>query len=118
MHLSMLIEAQPHPIRVNAVCPWMTRTRLVAGIEDDWHRAGLPSNTPEDVAGVIAGVFADRGVHGAALYIEGGNAWNIEEGLLQTRPEWLGAKQTADLDRGSELMGGGEHWTANMSSQV
>lgn len=113
-----LPSSHVQPIRTNAICPWMTLTRLTAGIESAWREANLPSNTPEDIARVIAGVVADGQVNGGAVYIEGGNAWNIEEGLLKTRPVWLGEKQTADLDRGTELMGGGEHWTANKSSQA
>ncbi|KAK5137293.1 hypothetical protein LTR08_000263 [Meristemomyces frigidus] len=113
-----LMRSQPHGIRTNAICPWMTRTRLVAGIEDTWHAAGLPSNTPEDVASVIVGVLAEGKVNGGAMYIEGGRAWNVEAGLLKTRHEWLGEKQEADLDRGTELMGGGSHWVDNKSSQV
>jgi len=96
----------------------MTKTRLVAGIEDEWHKAGLPSNTAEDVARVIVGVLADGKVNGGAMYIEGGRAWNVEQGLLKTRPEWLGEQRAKDLDRGTDLMGGGEHWTSNKSSQV
>lgn len=118
MFNSTLIHSSPHPIRTNAICPWMTRTRLVAGIEDTWHKAGLASNTPEDVAKVIVGVLADGQVNGGSMYIEGGRAWNVEEGLLKTRPDWLGAERAAALDKGTELMGGGEHWTANKSSQV
>lgn len=45
------------------------------------------------------------------MYIEGGRCWNVEEGLLKTRPQWLGERQTADLDRGTQVLGGGEGWT-------
>ena len=83
-----------------------------------WQYAGLPSNSAEDVARVIAGVLADGHLHGGTLYIEGGRAWNVEEGLLATRQEWLGKKQADDLDRGTALMGAGRHWTENKSSQV
>ncbi|KAK3658648.1 hypothetical protein LTR22_008820 [Elasticomyces elasticus] len=113
-----LIQSQPYPIRTNAICPWMTRTRLVAGIDEVWAKAGLPSNEPEDVARVIVGVLADGKVNGGTLYIEGGRAWNVEEGILKTRHQWLGEKQEKDLDRGTQLMGGGEHWIENKSSQV
>ncbi|KAK5731004.1 hypothetical protein LTR15_000942 [Elasticomyces elasticus] len=91
---------------------------LVAGIDEVWAKAGLPSNEPEDVARVIVGVLADGKVNGGTMYIEGGRAWNVEEGLLKTRHEWLGEKQEKDLDRGTQLMGGGEHWIENKSSQV
>ncbi|TKA69825.1 hypothetical protein B0A55_07502 [Friedmanniomyces simplex] len=113
-----LLRSQPHPIRTNAICPWMTRTRLVAGIDKIWAEAGLPSNEPEDVARVIVGVLADGQVNGGTMYIEGGRGWNVEEGLLKTRREWLGEERERQLDRGSEMMGGGEHWTANKRSQV
>lgn len=105
-------------IRTNAICPWMTRTRLVAGIEDTWREAGLPSNTAEDVAKVIVGMMADAKLVGGAMYIEGGRAWDVEAGLVKARPQWLGERQAADLDRGTALMGGGDHWVANKSSQV
>lgn len=45
-------------IRVNAVCPWMTMTRMVEGIQDGWLKAGLPTNKPQDVAWHITGLAA------------------------------------------------------------
>lgn len=59
------------------------------------------------------GVLADQALSGGTMYIEGGRAWNIEAGLLKTRPEWLGERQTAELDRGTEVMAGGEDWVKN-----
>ncbi|KAK3680092.1 hypothetical protein LTR78_000469 [Recurvomyces mirabilis] len=115
---SSLAETQPNPIRTNAICPWMTTTRLVAGIEDIWKANDLPANSPEDVARTIVGVTSDGKVCGGTIYIEGGRAWNIEEGILGTRKEWLGESRERDLGKGTQLMGGGDHWTANKSSQV
>lgn len=54
----VLIKSSPQAIRTNAICPWMTETRLVSGIEDAWHKAGLPRNTPMDVAKIIGGKSA------------------------------------------------------------
>ncbi|KAK3109851.1 hypothetical protein LTR53_016453 [Teratosphaeriaceae sp. CCFEE 6253] len=113
-----LINAHPNPIRTNAICPWMTRTRLVAGLDAAWARAGLPANEPEDVAAVIVGVLADGKVNGGAMFVEGGRAWDVEKGILATRHEWLGAEAEREMDRGTRLMGGGEHWVNNKSSQV
>ncbi|KAL9108061.1 MAG: hypothetical protein Q9227_007167 [Pyrenula ochraceoflavens] len=45
-------------LRVNAVCPWMTLTRMVAGIQDGWFKAGLPTNDPGDIARHIVGLAA------------------------------------------------------------
>ncbi|GAB7347140.1 hypothetical protein MBLNU459_g3262t2 [Dothideomycetes sp. NU459] len=63
----VLIRTSPQAIRTNAICPWMTETRLVSGIEDSWHKAGLPRNTAMDVAKIIAGVMAAKSLNGEAL---------------------------------------------------
>ena len=86
------------------------RTRLTAQIEEPWAKAGLPANTAEDVASVIVGVLADSSLNGSTMYIEGGRAWNVEAGLMKLKPQWIGEKQNSDLDKGTELMGGGQHW--------
>ena len=100
------------PIRINAVCPWMVKTRLTEAIQPEWAKAGLPANTPEDIAAVIVGILANSKVNGGTMYVEGGRAWNIELGLMALRPQWIGEKQASDLDKGTALMGGGDHWTA------
>ena len=43
-------------LRVNALCPSLTRTRIVADIEEKWMQAGLPVNRAEDVADVAVAV--------------------------------------------------------------
>lgn len=106
-----LSEASPIAIRTNAICPWMTKTRLVSGIEEDWAAAGLPENEPMDVAQIIAGVMADGKLVGGALYVEGGRAWDIEPGLDRTDPQWMGEKQSKDFARGQEVLGTGDDWT-------
>lgn len=88
----------------------MTKTRLVSGIEDDWHKAGLPSNEPVDVARVIAGVMADSSLNGGAMYVEGGRAWEIEQGIDQCAPQWMGEKQCADFLDGQKVLGTGDDW--------
>ncbi|KAK0105502.1 hypothetical protein ONS96_004887 [Cadophora gregata f. sp. sojae] len=44
------VQAGREGVRVNAVCPWMTRTAMVAGIESGWRELQLPENDPTDVA--------------------------------------------------------------------
>lgn len=97
-------------IRTNAICPWMTRTRIAEGVTAPWEAAGLPINEPEDIAKIVVGVLSESGLNGASMYIEGGRAYDIEKGLLETRPQWLGERQTADLDRGTRVLGTGEGW--------
>lgn len=106
-----LSKASPK-IRTNAICPWATKTHMFEGNEEQWTAAGLPANSPDDVARIVVGVLADSKVSGGTIYIEGGRAWDIEAGLLKTRPQWLGERQTADLDGGTQVLGGGEGWTA------
>lgn len=50
-----LIKAEPTRIRTNAILPWMTKTRMVKGVERGWAEAGLPTNEPMDVARIMAG---------------------------------------------------------------
>ena len=92
-------------IRVNAICPWMTATQVVAGIEDAWYAAKLPVNQPADVAEVLLNVTRSSDVHGKAFYMEGGRAWEIEDNIDRLEPQWLGERQSRDLARGQETLG-------------
>lgn len=105
----------PYCIRTNAICPWATITAVFEGVSDVWEKSGLPSNRPEDVAKIVVGVLADPSQRGGSYYIEGGRAWNIEAGLLHTRPQWLGERQTRDLDAGTAVLGSGAAWVQNQA---
>jgi NAD(P)-dependent dehydrogenase (short-subunit alcohol dehydrogenase family) len=134
-------------VRVNAVCPWMTLTRMVSGIEGGWREAELPTNSAEDVAGVIGGLVSAGpnevgsgmlkreekegdggksvpgainaggcdwgrrkevdGVNGRAIYVEGGRAWDVEEGLAWTQHLWLGRGPCERLVEGQRVLGEG-----------
>lgn len=109
---STLIQSKPYAIRTNTVCPWMTRTRLTQGIEEAWDATGLPGNMPEDVANILMGVVAESSLNGEAVYVEGGRGWKIEQPKINLRPEWLGERQTSQLDKGTRVLGGGEGWIA------
>ena len=92
-------------VRVNAICPWMTATQIVAGIEDSWYAAKLPVNQPSNVAKVLLDVTQTTHIHGKAFYIEGGRAWEIEDNINRLEPQWLGEKQSEDLERGQQTLG-------------
>ena len=104
-----LIDAD-QPIRTNAICPWMTRTRLAQGMEQAWAKAQLPSNEPVDVAAVIAGVMVDSTLNGASLYVESGRAWDVEPGIDDTMPIWLGEERCAEWRKGQVVLGSGANW--------
>jgi hypothetical protein len=44
--------------------------------------------------------------------VEGGRGWKIEQTKIDLRPQWLGERQTKDLDEGTRVLGGGEGWIA------
>jgi len=91
-----LYTPKTYGVRVNAVCPWMTLTGMVTGVAEAWQKAGLPANTPEDVAKIVGGLAAagpgpgirtlrseksegesGKGLEGA--YNASGNAWGEQE---------------------------------------
>jgi NAD(P)-dependent dehydrogenase (short-subunit alcohol dehydrogenase family) len=129
-------------LRINAVCPSMTLTRMVAGIKDSWMASGAPVNQPNDIANVIVGIAASgpgrqaikydesqsraramgrhaggmdwddqsHGLHGRAIYVAGGEGWDIEEGLDRTEHLWLGAEPSAAMAKAQRSLGGGGDW--------
>jgi len=105
-----LMDGPGSGIRTNAICPWMTKTRLVSGVEEAWAKAQLPSNEPADVAMIIAGVMADKMLNGASLYVEGGRAWDVEPGIDGTMPTWMGEERCAEWRRGQIVLGSGADW--------
>ena len=106
-------------IRVNAVNPWMTLTAMTRGIENDWKAAGLPVNTPRDVARVVVGLMKAGGkkggdgengenkVNGRGVYVEGGRGWEVE-GYLTGKEGiggWMGEKGEREWRRGQGVLG-------------
>ncbi|KAL4949233.1 hypothetical protein BDW69DRAFT_203007 [Aspergillus filifer] len=99
-----------HGIRINAICPWMTMTGMVTGVQVVWVKTGLPVNSPMDVAVVMGRVLGDRGLNGTAMYVEGGRAWEIEGKIDELEPLWLGEECSRTLKRGQEVLGSGSGW--------
>ncbi|KAJ9497876.1 hypothetical protein H2202_006479 [Exophiala xenobiotica] len=102
--------SQLYGLRVNAICPWATDTQLLSGVRAEWTKNNMPLNTPDDVAKYIIQVTADPKAHGKALFVTGGNAVDIEEGLNRTEPEWLGEKNSRELNEGQVILGLGMDW--------
>ncbi|KAI9713063.1 MAG: hypothetical protein M1820_001048 [Bogoriella megaspora] len=105
-----LAKSSPQPIRINAICPWYTQTRMARNVQDHWLKAGLPVNQPMDVARIIAGAMIDATLNGAALFISGGKAWDIEKGIDDLQPQWLGEENSRAMAKGQELLGDGKMW--------
>lgn len=91
-------------IRVNAICPGVTDTPMTAAIIQPFKDAGLFWQPAEAVAEVIAGVLSSTEVNGKAYYVEGGDGFEIEDGLYASQPQWLGEEATRRLRINSEAV--------------
>jgi NAD(P)-dependent dehydrogenase (short-subunit alcohol dehydrogenase family) len=91
-------------IRVNAVCPGVTDTPMSAHIMQPFKDAGLFWQSAGAVAEVIAGILTERGVNGKAFYVEGGDAFEFEDGLYESQPLWLGEEATRRLRGNTEAV--------------
>lgn len=84
-------------VRVNAILPGMTKTGMTVALREAWESHKLLDQSPEDVARVLlATTLSDR--NGAALLVDGGKTWKIEEGLAATRRQWLGPVGTDTIE--------------------
>jgi NAD(P)-dependent dehydrogenase (short-subunit alcohol dehydrogenase family) len=92
-------------IRVNAICPWATDTQLITGIKSDWVEAGMPMNSPTDVAKIIAQCLGNDNVHGQTIFVSGGKGVDIEQGLNRTMAQWLGEQNTVNFEKGQIILG-------------
>lgn len=105
-----------HGIRINALCPWYTDTEMTVSIREGWRAAGLPINRPEDVAFLVTGVMVDSHANGKAIFVGGGQGWDIEEGINSLRPQWLGVETNAAIERARSHLGTGGSWTKGSQS--
>ena len=68
---SVAPQLEQRGIRINAVCPGIVDTPMVAPQRDAFLAAGFPLLQPEDVAGAVAAALASKGT---------GEAWVIQPG--------------------------------------
>ncbi|SPO01921.1 related to 3-hydroxyacyl-CoA dehydrogenase [Cephalotrichum gorgonifer] len=114
------LSTLPQGIRVNVICPWMTRTGMTKGIEKGWIELNLPVNEPEDVARAMLicatsnseaarnSHFKDQPpFHGKILFIAGGESYEIEDKLQALEPEWLGQENSRVLKLGQDYLHNG-----------
>jgi hypothetical protein len=57
---------------------------------DKFRSTGQPICTTDDIARQILGIMTTGGMNGKAVYVEGGQGWEIEDGLSNSMPIWLG----------------------------
>ncbi|KAL4950325.1 hypothetical protein BDW69DRAFT_59421 [Aspergillus filifer] len=111
------LQAAKEGIRVNVVCPWVTRTRMIVGIEQEWEKEGHPINEASDVARCFAiCATANRGgdgkthtgvnlpFSGRMVFVAGGEGYEIEEKQKSLEPQWLGEENSRALARGQAFL--------------
>ncbi|CZR63059.1 related to 3-hydroxyacyl-CoA dehydrogenase [Phialocephala subalpina] len=134
------VQASREGVRVNAICPWMTKTGMVAGIESGWRALGLPENKPEDVArSILICATANRSrakydkqsltaipkvshqganlpFWGKILLVAGGESYEIEDKFKELEPELIGKENSRVFAKGQEfLMNGETSWDTSKS---
>lgn len=91
-------------IRINAVCPSVTRTPLaVIHALPAWESAGLPVNESVDIANVILDLGSNGTSNAKILYVEGCKAWDVEEPLQELLPHWIGEDAVSSLKKFAAL---------------
>ncbi|OQE36688.1 hypothetical protein PENCOP_c011G04658 [Penicillium coprophilum] len=108
--LRLYLPSLPFQLRINTVCPWMTTTGMVKGVQNAWINAGMPVNSPMDVARIIVGLLANPQLNGKSMYVEGGRAWEIEANIDRLEPEWLGEEPSRSLAKGQAVLADGSDW--------
>ncbi|KAJ4204139.1 hypothetical protein NW759_014976 [Fusarium solani] len=84
------LVAASYNISVNGVAPFVTPTNMAGGFASEWAAAGLPSNTTEQVARVVATISQDPGRRGSC-YMTCGNIIREMEATRQALlGQWLG----------------------------
>ncbi|KAL4924961.1 uncharacterized protein BDV17DRAFT_198535 [Aspergillus undulatus] len=111
------LQAAKEGIRVNVVCPWVTRTRMIVGIEKGWEEQGYPISEAEDVVQcIMICATANRGrdgethtgarlpFEGKMIFIAGSEGYEIEEAQKRLEPLWLGEENSRAVARGQEYL--------------
>ncbi|KAJ5936001.1 15-hydroxyprostaglandin dehydrogenase [Penicillium verhagenii] len=105
-------------IRINVVCPWMTKTAMSAAISEGWYRLQLPTNEAADVATSIlicatanrsdnaeeTHINADLPFAGKILWVGGGKTFEIEDRIQALEPQWLGSENSKELKKGQTYL--------------
>lgn len=91
-------------IRVNAVCPGLTDSPITAGIIGAFKENGLYWQSADAVAKIIVALQTTEAMNEKAIYIEGGDGWEVEDSFLATQPQWLGEEGTRRMRVNTEAV--------------
>jgi len=74
---------------------------MIVSIIDKFRSTGQPICTTDDIARHILGILTANAMNGKAIYVEGSQGWEIEDGLWNTMPMWLGPGANKEVAGGS-----------------
>ncbi|KAJ9658605.1 hypothetical protein H2198_003623 [Neophaeococcomyces mojaviensis] len=92
-------------VRVNAICPSFTDTRMIAGVKDGVVSAGLPVQTPDDVARCIVGVSV-AGPGSKAVWYDEKEASGVHQRKTSGGADWEDTKRRGLNGRALHVLGG------------
>lgn len=52
----------------------------------------------------------DAQLNGKSMYVEGGQAWEIEANINRLEPQWLGEEPSRSLVKGQAVLADGSDW--------
>lgn len=95
--------APVYDTRINMIAPWMTDTPF-AGDEVMKVWGELPLNQPEVCAQAIVFASINPELHGCGIWVGGNRLYEVEQGYLRTRPQWLGQEMSDNFQKGWERL--------------
>ncbi|KAK0265055.1 hypothetical protein LTR29_003443 [Friedmanniomyces endolithicus] len=91
------LERSGLPLRINALAPGWTETGMVPkGVIE---AAGQATQSPDVVARSVALLMADESYQGKLIYSNEGKYWEIEDAMLKTVVDIMGANDDAVMDK-------------------
>ncbi|KAK1087842.1 hypothetical protein LTR48_002203 [Friedmanniomyces endolithicus] len=91
------LERSGVPLRINALAPGWTETGMVPkGVIE---AAGQATQSPDVVARSVALLMADEAYQGKLIYSNQGKYWEIEDAMLKTVVDIMGANDDAVMDK-------------------
>ncbi|KAK6077477.1 hypothetical protein SCUP515_05005 [Seiridium cupressi] len=105
-----------HRIRINVVCPSMTKTRMSVETLRVWAEQGVPGNEPQEVADyVLTLASVPRSPYvgemtGLAVFVEGGKGWEIEKDLDKCDASWIGEEMSRNAVKIEQALEYGLAW--------
>ncbi|CAG9939961.1 unnamed protein product [Clonostachys rosea f. rosea IK726] len=110
------LMSKKYGIRINMVNPSHVNTIMGSAVHDLWVAHGLPVNEAYHVAEHVLTLASTpkkadgTAATGIAVYVEGGEGWDIEEDLDKTDHLWMGEEMSRNSAKIDIALGTGVSW--------